>query len=496
MLTQKLVLSYSTKIALQFIQMVASFIVARIVGPGVMGTIAYGLAYVSMFLFISDLGLGSAHIKLISEGQDEAKCIATFARLKIFTTSLYMLVVLSVYLSQKYLFHYQFESKSQEIVILIYLLITIISQILIIATTTWAGKTEQAKQDIPNFLQTLLYQILRVIVAILGYKAVAIVSSNLIAVIVTIPLYLFLFKNYKIGKYDKELAKKYFLISLPVIILIIAQTVIYSADKVILQSQTNTTELGYYSASYTLGSFIRTIEGSVGTLFFPLFSSLISQSNTEKLNKTLEKFERFSMSFILPCGLYLSIFSDLVISLSYGNKFMNSIPIFSIVVITMIISLLILPYGNIIFGKGLFKLTAIIWLVALSVFLICAYVFVSPSLLNLKGVGMAYSILITTILLSFLFIYFAKKHEKKLIILQGKFILIFGIVFSVLFSLLYTGFSFNLMGKFIMSVLYFAGFWGISYFTGIVKKEDWLMILELTNVSKMKGYINKEIFKK
>jgi O-antigen/teichoic acid export membrane protein len=63
MLTQKLVLSYSTKIAIQFIQMVASFIVARIVGPGVMGTIAYGLAYVSIFLFISDL----VHIKFISE---------------------------------------------------------------------------------------------------------------------------------------------------------------------------------------------------------------------------------------------------------------------------------------------------------------------------------------------------------------------------------------------------------------------------------------------
>ena len=86
MLAQKLVLSYASKIAVQFIQMAAMFVVARIVGPNVLGTVAFGLAFVSMFLFVSDLGLSSAHMKLISEGQDEAKCIGTFGRLKIILT--------------------------------------------------------------------------------------------------------------------------------------------------------------------------------------------------------------------------------------------------------------------------------------------------------------------------------------------------------------------------------------------------------------------------
>ncbi len=496
MLTQKLVLSYFTKIALQVIQMVTSFVVARLVGPGVTGTIAYGLAYVSMFLFLSDLGLGSAHIKLVSEGQDEAKCIGTFARLKLITTSLFALVVLSFYLFQKFIFHYHFESTSQEIVILIYLVITIVGQLTTIATTTWAGKTEQAKQDIPNFLQTLLYQILRVIVAVLGFKAVEIVSSNLVAVIVSIPLYIYLFKGYKIGGYDKELAKKYFSISFPIIILLLAQTVIYSTDKVILQSMTNTTELGYYSASFTLASFIKTIETSVGLLFFPLFSSYLAQNNVEKMNATLKKFERFTMSFVLPFGLYLSVFSNLIIPVSYGSKFSNSIPIFSVVTIAMIISLLNLPYGNIIFGKGLFKLTAIIWLITVSIFLISAYVLVSPSLMNLRGVGMAYAILISNVSLSFFYLYFAKKHEKKLIILQGKQMMIFGMVFFILFSFLYSGFQYNLLGKILMSVLFFTGFWGISLLTGMIKKEDWMMILELINVRKMKEYIRKELFRK
>ena len=47
-----------------------------------------------------------------------------------------------------------------------------------------------------------------------------------------------------------------------------------------------------------------------------------------------------------------------------------------------------------------------------------------------------------------------------------------------------------------MSLLYFVGFWGLSYIIGIVNKEDWSMIIELINIGKMKDYIKKELFRK
>ncbi len=100
MLAQKLILSYATKIIVQLIQMVATIVVARIAGPTVLGTVAYGLAFVSMFLFIADLGVGTAHIKLVSEGQDLGKCNSTYTTIRLSTIALYVLVVLSVYLFQ------------------------------------------------------------------------------------------------------------------------------------------------------------------------------------------------------------------------------------------------------------------------------------------------------------------------------------------------------------------------------------------------------------
>ena len=119
MLKQKFILSYSSKIFVQFLSIAASIVVARVAGPTVMGTVAWALAYTQMLLFIADLGLGTAHIKMISEGKDEGKCIATFSLLKLGSITLYIFAFLGYYFVQKYIIGNEFESKIHEYVLFI-----------------------------------------------------------------------------------------------------------------------------------------------------------------------------------------------------------------------------------------------------------------------------------------------------------------------------------------------------------------------------------------
>ena len=49
------------------------------------------------------LGIGTAHIKLLSEGKDEASCIGTCARIKLFLTGFFVLVVLGAFFVQKHI---------------------------------------------------------------------------------------------------------------------------------------------------------------------------------------------------------------------------------------------------------------------------------------------------------------------------------------------------------------------------------------------------------
>ncbi len=82
MFKQKFILSYGSKMLMQFIAIASSIVVARVAEPTVIGTVAWSLAYVLMFVFIADLGPGTAYIKMISERQDVDKCLGTFSVIK------------------------------------------------------------------------------------------------------------------------------------------------------------------------------------------------------------------------------------------------------------------------------------------------------------------------------------------------------------------------------------------------------------------------------
>ncbi len=476
--------------------MIAMFIVARIVGPGVLGTLAFGLAFVSMFLFVADLGLGSAHIKLISEGRDESECIGTYALLKSAVNVLFAVITLGYYLIQKYILEIPFESREHEIVILIYLVITTVSQFFLIPSTTFAAKTEQAKQDIPNFIQILLYQILRVIAAVAGLKAIGLAFSNLAAVLLVIPVYFYLFKDYKIGRFNRELAKEYFKISLPVIVVIIVQTLIYSSDRVVLQYLTNSVEVGYYSAGFAISQFIKLIESSVGLLFFPLFSGLLANRDFEKLNSSINKYERFNIVYILPVVAAVSISSDLVVKLALGSKYTDTIPVLGFINISMYISLISLPYLNLISGKGLFKLSALIHVWSLAVYFAAAYLFVSPGMLGLKGTGIAISLITVNLVLGLTFIYFVGKRIPEIKVLKDKYLFLFGITFSLLFLAVYNLIPDNIYSHFAAVLIFLAVYFATGYFGRIFSRDDYRMVFEIINSRKMFDYINKEITKK
>ncbi len=397
MIAQKLILSYGSKILIQFITIAASIVVARIAGPTVLGTVAFGLAYVSMFMFIADLGIGTAHIKLVSEGKDLGKCISTYTVLKSITTGLFFLIVLGIFLFQKYVVHTKFESQVHEYVILIMLISITIQQLLFIPKTTFAGRIEQAKQDIPNFIGTLVYQVLRIIVVLLGFRAVALVLGNLVSTILIIPIIIYLFKDYPHSGFDRELAKQYIKIASLVLIIGMSTNVIAYFDKVVLQFFTCSEEVGYYTAGYRIGGFVLMIANSVGLLFFPLFSKAVANGDFQYIRNRINKFERVSFLFIMPVVILLAIYSGAIVKVILGHRYIPSINIMSIITIAMFIMVLNMPYGNVITGMGYFKLAAIINLINFGFFIIVILLLVNPKTFNLGATGAALTVLFSNL---------------------------------------------------------------------------------------------------
>ena len=124
----------------------------------------------------------------------------------------------------------------------------------------------------------------------------------LLPVIITIPLYLYLARDFSFGSFNKDLFKKYLKISTPVALILIINTLINTSDKVILQSFTNSKQLGYYTAAFTLGSFIKTIELSSGALLFPYFSKSIAKRISQGSMQPFKKLNASRLLLSYPLG--------------------------------------------------------------------------------------------------------------------------------------------------------------------------------------------------
>ncbi len=493
MLTQKLILSYSSRMGIQFIQMVVGVVVARIAGPTVIGTVAFGLSYVSMFLFITDMGTPTAHIKLINDGENEGDCIVTFATIKFFLIGIFVFVILSIFFWQKFILKQPFETKTHEVIIFITLGTILINEFYKIINATFVAHVEQAKQDIPQIIYSLIFQILRLSVVLLGYRAIAIVSSKLIAVLCVAPLYYYFFRRYPLGKFDMQLAKKYLTISLPVIIVVFSQTVIYWSDRVILQFLTNSVEVGFYVAAFGFSNFIRLIQNSAGTIFFPTFTKHLSNGDYFKINNLIKKYERFNFIFVMPFIMFSAIYSKTIIKIVLGSKYLPTIPIFSIIMIAVFIPVLSLPYGNIIFGKGMFKLSAKISFIAMIYFVIIIFILSNPVIFDLKGVGVALGLLSTNLFLWIMFVVFSKKYIPEIKVLKDLKIGIIGIIYSVLFFFLFKILANGFIVKTVMALIFFIGYWGVLFLFKKISKKDLFFIREILNINKMKKYVKDEI---
>ncbi len=493
MLKQKFILSYGSKMFMQFVTIAASIIVARVAGPTIMGTIAYALAYVKMLGFIYDLGLGTAHIKLISDGHDEGKCNSTFTVLKGASSVLFLIVFFAMFLAQKYIFHTEFESKTHEYVIYVLLAMTFFENILTIPITTFGAKIEQAKQDIPYLIRGLFFQIFRIAIVLLGGKALALAFGNLAATIIIIPVYFYLFRKYPFSGFDKKLAKEYIKIAAPILILGAATTLTETIDKVLLQYFTDSEQVGYYTAGFRIGGFILLISRSMSMLFFPMFSRAVAQRDFNFIKEKIEKFERFSFLFIMPVVILITLFSKDIITLLLGEQYLPSVNIMAVVTVALFLTVFNTPYGNLINGFGKFKLTAKIALINLLIYVAIIYVFLDKNMLNMGSIGVAWSLLISNILIGIAYRYFALQDAKNLSNKIAIKFIVFGIINFLISYYVFTNyFSANLWIRFSFIPIYILVTFLSLHLLKWINKEDWFAVIKLFDIKAMKNYISGE----
>ena len=493
MLTQKLILGYTSRIIAQLISMIAGIIVARIAGPTIIGTVAFGMSLVSMFTFFADLGIGNAHIKLVSEGRNLGDCIKTFTVLKSILIFVFVILLILYLIIKRFVFHIQYESPVHFYVIIIWLCTITVSQFLYIPITTFMALTQQARQDIPNLIQIGLTQIIRVVAVLIVASAIVLSFANLLGILLVVPLYLYLFRNYEIGRFDKNLARDYIKIAAPIIIMVLYGTFIGYFDKFLLQYFSNSEQVGYYTVGFSIGSLVQIVGLAVGQVFFPTFSSSVTKKDYDYINRTIEKYERFVYIFLMPVTIFFMLYSRIIIKLLLGNEFLPSSPILFLIFSGAFFFVINLHYGNLLLGAGYINKSARLSLYSLIFFISLNLIFVAPQMLNLKAIGSAFAWTINCLFLGLLFRVSVSKLIKEVSVWRNKKYWLFGLINLVVF------FSFSrfisnraIYFKIIFPVIYFSLTYITFYLLNMLRQEDIQVALRIFDIRSMKEYIKTE----
>lgn len=355
MLKQKLILSYGSKIGSQLLQFLGIVLIARVLGPYSLGEISFAFAFVFTLSFLADLGFGTAHVKLISEGENVDDCIATFSMIKFILVVLFSILVLLIYNSIQ-LFNFDILSGyNNDNLIYIFLIFAVVQQLTQVLNQTFLANIEQAKQDIPLLIQKIFLFVGRVGVLIYAPTVINLAICQVVAVILSLPFSIYYFRDYKIGHFSWTLTKRYLAIAKPSVITMIVLILIVQIDKVLIQIFANSTEVGLYSAGYKVGAIFFTFSQAVNYLLFPVFTKNLFSGNKHNIERILSKYENISFSFLIQLIVGLVLFSQPIIVLLFGIEFTNAGDSLSFIFIATCIFLITIPYINVFAAKGLFS---------------------------------------------------------------------------------------------------------------------------------------------
>jgi O-antigen/teichoic acid export membrane protein len=489
---QKITLSYASQMVTQLIGAVTGLIVARIVGPRVLGQMALGLSYVGMFAFLSDMGVNTAHVKLVSEKRDWALCNGVFVRLKIALTALLALGTAGAFIVQNYWLRPGSFDREATWIIGLCLAAAVIDSVAMIPKSNFIARTERAKHDLIFMGNQVLTRLSRMVLALFGFGAIALTVPNAVGGALTLPILFHFAKDHPFGKWDSSLFRAYAKIAFPLLVMTAIGSFAGNFDRLLLQALAGVEQLGYYSIVFGLSIFLQIVGLAVTNVYFPMFSRLLTEGRSLEIAGHVRDYQTFLHIFVGPSLLFMVVGSSTILPIILGPSYLMSCSILSLVLIGVYLNVLSQPLGNILSAGGRFWRVAAIQAVYLAIFAALEYVMVAPRFLAMGGLGAACAFLAANLFLNSVYRHQAAKFLGSRV--DESPIFLFLLAWGGLNSLAYIHwwvmrprYAYPAFFPFYLVLTY-----GIMALLGLVTRKHWGLLLSSSQLSEMVRYIRSE----
>ena len=326
-------------------------LIAHYLGADGLGILGFGLSFLGMFTFISNLGFDSAHNKRMSEGRDPAKCLGTYIYIKVLLTALMAAVAVGAIFIYSQFFG-GFSSPTEERVVFAFLAYYVVWSLSLIPITTFNSERKQAKAQIPGIAEVAVRAPLIIVLVLAGAGIFYVALSYLTGILVLFSLALYFMKGYPVKRPDREMIRSYTAFALPMSLISVIAVLYLYLDKVMIGVFWNNTEVGYYYGAQRIIMFIITSSSAVAILLFPTISSMHSKGKIREINTLVRGAERYLSMLIFPVVTLTIALNGPIIRLILGEKFGDSSMILSFLALYALITILNSPYFQVLTGTG------------------------------------------------------------------------------------------------------------------------------------------------
>jgi O-antigen/teichoic acid export membrane protein len=495
---------------------VALFFILRYMGAEDFGIIGFGLAFVGLFAFLSELGFNRAHIKRVSEGQDLEKCIGTFFVIKLVLTTIMVACVLSAIFFWKFVVGRGFESPEHEKVIYIFIVYHAILSLTAVPIATFSARRESAKQTIPALFEPFTRVPLSIIVAVGSFGVIALAGSYLLGVVALAIVAIILFRRYPFGKFDSKMFRSYFKFALPIALASSIGIISVNVDKVWLQLFWGSTHVGYYFSVQRIIVFLISISAAVTVLLLPTLSEHHGKNEIKKIRNLTIEAERYVSMIVLPFGILLFVLSRPILNLFSPEIAENSSEILQIMTIYSILFSFTVIFSSQIIAIDRPGLAVKIGISMASLNIILNTLLIPKDIrslgINLFGMGAEGAALATAISAAFGLIMYkiftrkltgTKWNPKILLhlgaaVIMGATIYYISNIFSIWdwFNPLWSGIIDLLLYiglLLIICILALGIYFGMLFLLREFTRDDLKLFLNILNLKEMKKYISSEL---
>jgi O-antigen/teichoic acid export membrane protein len=311
----------------------------RILGPTEFGKFAFVLAFVSVFVMLSDFGLATVTTREFSQDKNAEKEYSTVLSLKIILSAIALVLMLigSFFIT---------SDLVVRKVIWILAIFSLMDNFFFIIYSFLRARQQMEYEAGIKIFQTLITIVIGFFI-LFKFPSILNVSygyliANFIALSAILLFIHFRVFNLRLG-FNKVVLQKFFSFSWPLGVAAIFGAIFINIDSVIMGHLGKITEVGWYNVAKVIVGFAVIPATLITMSFYPALSKLFKESK-EKLQRVWNYYMESMIILAIPIMFGGFILSSQIIDFIYGPSYRPAILAFQILIFSAGIGLLYGPY--------------------------------------------------------------------------------------------------------------------------------------------------------